>query len=250
MEGHLEKDARSIPHVALPDRLERHRRALRVATLLVVLFGAVACDPGVEISIANDSSQDVVVREGARQWDLPAHGSGVVYHVLGTPEQPSARQYEILEVGSCSPLATSDIDLARTPRATLVFHAGGPIDVSSPARDQPPLHETASCAGPARGWTLWGINHAAVMYLLRATAADGTSQVARLEPGAEGVALEGFDDPSKLDLLDSTCHVVASATRTGWGDFTAIVGDGGLEVRPGDSSIIERGHFAVVKECS
>jgi hypothetical protein len=201
----------------------RRERVRILPGLLLIALACIACDPFVGVSARNESDQALVVREGAEQWSLPAHGSGRVFSQLGSPESEPPRDYEILDAATCVVLATEHVDFSARAYPEIVVRADRSLVVGSPAPDTGNLETTTACPGPDRGWSLWIVNHTATSMFIRSTSPDGYRQVAAALPNQTYLGLGGYDEMTTVELLDQGCRVLDTHTRTGWGDFTATI---------------------------
>ena len=58
---------------------------------------------------------------------------------------------------------------------------------------------------------------------IRSTTPDGRRQTAAVLPNQTYLGLGGYDETTTVELLDQGCQVLDTHTRTGWGDFTAMI---------------------------
>ncbi len=207
--------------------------ALMVCVVSVCLVG---CDQGVTVTAQNATDHEVIIREAATQWLLPAHGNGVILDQLGPIATFGTRTYEVLDRASCATLGVEVVDFATTPAVTIQVGNDGRVELTSPSpsADGGLLAKTSLCAGPAAGWTLWVVNSSSVSYFLRATDVHHISQGAAVGPDAAGAVFHGYDGATTVEVLDSACRVLDQLDRVGWGDSTVTIRDGSFAIQAGD----------------
>jgi hypothetical protein len=226
-------------------------RAARTWVVAVMALGLVGCDPGVRVLAQNASDREVVIREAATQWLLPAHASGTVFEQLGPVESFSTKTFEVLDGASCATLGVEVVDFASTPAVFMRVGSDGQVELASPpaSMDDGQIDPTLRCPGPATGWTLWVVNSTSASYFLRATDIHRISEVTAVGPHQAGAAFQGYDQTTTVAVLDSACHVLDRLERVGWGDSTVTIHDGAFQIQPGDGSANRDIHFLPSHAC-
>jgi hypothetical protein len=215
-------------------------RLVAIGLLVAGAAGALAsCDPSYGLSARNDSDLAVVVRAGTAKWSLPPHGSGVVFTTLGLPEDAAPIVYEVLDVTNCELVGKQRVDWTENANPIIVVQPDGALRLAhGDSENYQELATSELCPGPDDGWILWAANSTAKGFYVRTRDSDRVASV-YIAPHSTASAAGGgpgfgpASETSIVELLDESCGLLDSETRSGWGVFKGLIANDHLTIEKG-----------------
>lgn len=84
-------------------------------------------DPGYSAVATNQSNRDVVIREGTDRWRLPMGTSGLVSVTIGSADDASPVDYEILDPETCQVLGQVHVEFVTDKVSEVVVGPTGAV---------------------------------------------------------------------------------------------------------------------------